>query len=93
MTWPRVDQNFKLAQKDQFDIIEGDDVEVDVDDVDDDVDVELRWIKGIPGREVCSRRRIFLMPSRRENGKESFTVDKCACVKCREDGVAGLRSL
>ena len=41
MTWPRVDQrmfteNFKLAQKDQFDIIEGD-------------DVELRWIKGIPG--------------------------------------------
>ena len=73
-------ENFKLAQKDQFDIIEGD-------------DVELRWIKGIPGREVCSRRRIFLMPSRGENGKESFTVDKCACVKCREDGVAGLRSL
>ena len=36
MTWPRVDQrmfteNFKLAQKDQFDIIEGDDVEQEVD--------------------------------------------------------------
>ena len=60
MTWPRVDQrmfteNFKLAQKEQFDIIEGD-------------DVELRWIKGIPGSLFQAKDLLDAEPEREWEG-------------------------
>ena len=71
-------ENFKLAQKEQFDIIEGDDVEQEVDQ------------RNSRERSLFQAKDLLDGEPEREWEGE---FHKCACVKCREDGVAGLRSL